>query len=585
MLFGAERVKKIDNTHVIFYPHNTLSEAGKLKAIAFAEYAASHIQIRSSGKISDVSIQRLLSCVNKDPYAIPALKLILTKCLKDRNYQKIVDDLLPVAKKYPRALRLNLIVTDALLELGKKNEAMLLLEKSLAETDYKTDANTDIRLLSEAIIKLSSIYINLKKIDKGEALWDNVLANEIVAEEFLIRMAAISFYAEFADQGPDGFFAGWSKRRYRRKMEENLLVIEKFLETKHIKNALLLIPLLKIYKRYSMPDRAEKILLSMLLNNPYNSSAMLMLAQFYSTFQRHADAFRAWQVIIDSGRYKNAGRYWKYLTRGKGGEGDFYLELALVALKGGNLKEAVRAFDWFLLLHPDDPEALFKLGITYMRMQNFHKAILRFERVKVFPEADFFRARCYINENRPEKALEALMDAEKTAVKNNRKSFLDENFYTEYAFIADKAGNTEKAEEILKKLLKDAPNDPMLNNFLGYLWSERGDNLDQAEKMINKALAKDSENSAYIDTLAWVLFKKKKFKDALYYIEKALNLEGEIPDAVIAEHAGDIYYALNDINNALKYWQMALEIYSEIIDRKSIVYKINRAKNSKSDQL
>jgi tetratricopeptide (TPR) repeat protein len=585
MLFGAETVKEKDNAHVIFYSQNTTSEAGKIKAEALANYATGYLQIRSDGRFSDSSIQHLLSCVKKAPDAIPALKLLLANWVLDRDYKKIIDNLLPVAEKHPDALRINIIVADALMKLQNNNKAMLLLQNALSKTGYEQSTKPDIRLLIELIAKLSGIYVELEKIDEGEELWDNVLAHKQLREQLLLRMAAAAFFAEFADQGPDGFFAGWSKRRYRRKLDDNLSVIEQIYDQKHLANALLLLPLLKIYRRYSMPNKAENILLSMLLENPYNSSAMLMLAQSYSDFKQYSDSFRAWQVIIDSDRYKNAGRYWKYLTLGRGGEGDFYLELAQAALRGGNLKEAVRAFDWFLLLHPDDPEALFQLGITYMRLRNFTKAILKLERVKVLPEADFFRARCYMNENRPEKALAVMIDAEKTAQKNNRKNFLDDNFYIEYAFIADHTGDSEKAELIIKKLLKKSPDNPMLNNFLGYLWAEHGVNLDQSEKLIHKALEKDTENSAYTDSLAWVLFKKQKFKDALYYIEKALELEGDIPDAVIADHAGDIYHALNDKKNALKYWKIALAIYSENINRKSITDKIDQLRNSNFDNL
>lgn len=585
MLSAAGLVKESDNAHVVFYTQNTLSEDGKVKAEAIANFATGYMQIRENGKFTDTSMLHLLECVKSDPYAIAALKLLLAKWTLDGESQKLIDNLLPIAEKHPDALRLNLIVADSMVKLKKDQDALNLLHKSLMTIKMATNENTDSRLLSEAVTKLSGIYAGLKKIDPGEELWDEVLENKELADELLIRISAAAFFAEFADQGPDGFFAGWSKRRYRRKLDENLAAIEKICEEDHVANALLLTPLLKIFHRYAMPERAEKILLNMLLENPYNSSAMLMLAQTYADFERYSDALRAWQVIIDSGHYKNAGRYWKYLTRGRGGEGDFYLELAQSALRGGDLEEAARAFDWFLLLNPDDPEALFQLGVTYMRMQDYTRAILKFERVKVLPEADFFRARCYLNENRNEKALEALMDAEKTAVNNNRQSFLDNNFYMEYAFIADQAGNFKKAEDVLKKLLAESQDNPMLNNFLGYLWAEKGVNLDEAEKLIHKALEKNPESPAYLDSMAWILFKKKKFKDALSYINKALEFEGEIPDAVIADHAGDIYYALKDRNNALKYWKLALEIYSENIDRKAIVDKIDQASNSDFSKL
>lgn len=581
----ADLVEENENAHVIFYPHNILSEDGITKAEALANFACGYLQIRTTGQFPETSIQHLLECVKKDPFAIPALKLLVAKWTLDYNYQQIIESLLPIADKHPEALRLNIIVADTYIKQKKLEQAMQILQRSLSATGYITNENNDISLLGEAITKLSGIYAELKKIDEGEDLWDQVLAKKELSDQLLIRLSAAAFFSEFSDQGPDGFFAGWSKRRYRKKLDENLLIIEGICEKKDFTNALLLLPLLKIYQRYSMPDRAERILLNMLLENPGNSSAMLMLAQSYADFKNYADSFRAWQSIIDSGRYNSAGRYWKYLTRGSGGEGDFYLELARVALSGGDLQEAARAYDWFLLLNPDDPEALFQLGITYMRMEDYTKAIFKFERVKVLPEADFFRAKCYLNEDRIEKALEALIDAEKTALKNHRENFLDSNFYMEYAFVADRAGDFKKAEMILKKLLEESGENPMLNNFLGYIWAEKGTNLDQAEKLIKGALAQEPENPAYLDSLAWVLFKKKNFPDALYYIKKALDLEGDIPDAVIADHAGDIFFSVKDTMNALKYWKMALEIYSEYIDRKAIMEKIDQARNSDFSKL
>ena len=49
-----------------------------------------------------------------------------------------------------------------------------------------------------------------------------------------------------------------------------------------------------------------------------------------------------------------------------------------------------------------------------------------------------------------------------------------------------------------------------MNNDLGYLYAEQGKNLEKAETMIRKAVADEPENSAYLDSLGWVLFKRGK---------------------------------------------------------------------------
>ena len=54
-----------------------------------------------------------------------------------------------------------------------------------------------------------------------------------------------------------------------------------------------------------------------------------------------------------------------------------------------------------------------------------------------------------------------------------------------------------------------------MNNDLGYLYAEQGKNLEKAEAMIRKAVADEPENSAYLDSLGWVLFKRGKAKEAI----------------------------------------------------------------------
>src|SRR5581483_6554547 len=91
-----------------------------------------------------------------------------------------------------------------------------------------------------------------------------------------------------------------------------------------------------------------------------------------------------------------------------------------------------------------------------------------------------------------------------------------------------------KAEEQLQLMLKSDPNDASANNDLAYVWADQGKNLEEAERMIRKAMALDAEqrkdvtegdgNAAYLDTLGWVLFRRGQFKEARGWLEKASTL-------------------------------------------------------------
>jgi tetratricopeptide (TPR) repeat protein len=132
----------------------------------------------------------------------------------------------------------------------------------------------------------------------------------------------------------------------------------------------------------------------------------------------------------------------------------------------------------------------------------------------------------------------------------------------------------DKAVEHLKALLALEPNNSTFNNDLGYIWADHDQNLDEAERMIRKALDEDrkkrrdrsdlkpdedKDNAAYLDSLGWVLFKKKKFQDAKKYLLEAIK-DKEGQHIEIYDHLGDAHMALGEKGEALAIWKKALEI-------------------------
>jgi Tfp pilus assembly protein PilF len=51
--------------------------------------------------------------------------------------------------------------------------------------------------------------------------------------------------------------------------------------------------------------------------------------------------------------------------------------------------------------------------------------------------------------------------------------------------------------------------------------ADRNIRLYEADKMIRKAVQLEPQNGAYLDSLGWVLYKKKEYKEAKKYLEEA----------------------------------------------------------------
>jgi tetratricopeptide (TPR) repeat protein len=121
------------------------------------------------------------------------------------------------------------------------------------------------------------------------------------------------------------------------------------------------------------------------------------------------------------------------------------------------------------------------------------------------------------------------------------------------------SGEMAKGEAILEEVYKEDPNDPGVNNDLGYLYADQGKNLEQAEKMIRIAVAAEGDNPSYLDSLGWVLFKLGRLEEALEFQKKAVEIPNH-DDSTLLEHLGDIHEALKQPDEARKLWQQALEL-------------------------
>ncbi|MFP2961921.1 tetratricopeptide repeat protein [Myxococcus sp. 1LA] len=95
-------------------------------------------------------------------------------------------------------------------------------------------------------------------------------------------------------------------------------------------------------------------------------------------------------------------------------------------------------------------------------------------------------------------------------------------------------------------------------NFLGYLLAQAGQNLDEAERRVRRALELRPDTGAYLDSLGWVYFRRGDYARAVDALERASMLSPDEP--VILEHLGDAYQRVARMDEAAAAWRRALEV-------------------------
>jgi predicted Zn-dependent protease len=129
-------------------------------------------------------------------------------------------------------------------------------------------------------------------------------------------------------------------------------------------------------------------------------------------------------------------------------------------------------------------------------------------------------------------------------------------FYMSLAEALFRSGNSAEAFRNYDRMLVLEPENVMVLNNYSYYLSLGGEQLDKALEMISVCIRKEPDNTTYLDTFAWVLFKRKEYSKALEPMEKTIRLSKD-PSGEVLEHYGDILFMNNRPEDARKAWEMA----------------------------
>jgi tetratricopeptide (TPR) repeat protein len=247
----------------------------------------------------------------------------------------------------------------------------------------------------------------------------------------------------------------------------------------------------------------------------------------------------------------------------------YYLGFSYLNL--GDFRNAAQYFEKYLKLQRDDTVVLGLMGWCYSLLDEYELALGYYAKaLELEPNLFPLHLECssiLFILNQKEEALQQLRIAELHVENSVEKDFIDS---LALKIRGDLAGAIEKIKEVVTKsdgglyhteLLPDVdpvialsklqrengdseqclltleyafqehPNDFFLGNELAFEYAEQNVHLDKALKLAEQSLKYQPDNSLFLDTKGWILFKMGKKEEAANHIQRALSLNPKCTQA------------------------------------------------------
>ena len=233
-------------------------------------------------------------------------------------------------------------------------------------------------------------------------------------------------------------------------------------------------------------------------------------------------------------------------------------------LQQGHIITALTHFKIALDAEPDRVEDHIRVTQLQLRLKRAPEAAATAQHARTLfpdiPQLTMLTAVALAEAKNHQEALHCFALAERQFL-NSRSASLDAGFYFTYGAAAERAGLPEQASRLLLRSIElDPENSAEALNYLGYMWVDRNQNLEEAGAYIQKALALRPNHPAYLDSLGWWHFKKGQYEDALREIRKALDKIKREDASEVYDHLGDILEKLSKPEEAIAAWKVAVEL-------------------------
>lgn len=330
------------------------------------------------------------------------------------------------------------------------------------------------------------------------------------------------------------------------------------------------------------------------LQNPQEVAPRMMMRaiDFYRRNQQPAAALEPVikQFEDSAAQYADEGDL-PQLSTAADGVAEVLYSMGSIMFAAGVVNDAAIYLQLAAYIKPDMAEAHLALGDAFGQLGQFKRSNIAYENVTPGDELHA-RAQLHIavNYDRMSRTPEALALLDKIAAKNkeNADALITKGdlyrIHGEYEKAVktynqaisrmgeleaadwpvlfargschERLGNWPSARKDLQAALTLKPDQPEVLNYLGYAQLERGENVEEAQAMIARAVEARPNDAQIVDSMGWMLFLKGDYEASLGYMEKAAEL---LPtDATVNDHLGDVYWRLDRKTEARFQWERAL---------------------------
>jgi len=504
-------------------------------------------------KVSSYSSKYLIAnySISKGDYKtvneILNMDLSNTELLKLKFFSNLVSGNFITANKIS-----NLITTDK-----KKNYLYSLPKYILNIKNNKFKENSNISQNNEILFgfknlnNLIDLWFKIKenknKFDLNKGLENITLHELLILENFyknkkLNKIADYIYYNKLLNYNDYLFLAGFYFRE--NNLEKFNEIIENKISNQFNKKLITKNFLLKNDVFSQMP-RLSVILSAKLYNIAINDNKTGDKSKNFQKILLETSIFLCPEM--DVAKYSLAEIY----------SSEKFYDIALEKLS------AISDQSYYLL-----PKNLKELSLKKLFKKTDDYEKLLFKTLEMSPRNEsilYELASYYKSKNEYEKSLKTYEKLIKNFGENDRVLFF-------YASNLDKVNKWKDAKNLFLKLLKKNPKDTYALNYVSYKLALRGEELEYAFNLIKKAVSLEPENGYFLDTIGWVEFKRKNFKNAVFYLEKASSI---LPNSSeVLNHLGDCYFKLGRKKESLYQWKRALKYEEDKIVIKKISQKI-----------
>lgn len=512
---------------------------------------------------SDRSIAHLEKVLTFDDYS-PAVHMHLSsEYLKTGQLKKALLHVEKALAKDPQNIEAHLV-------LGGLYSQEKLFDKAL--THYKEVLKLQPNN-TEAPMYMGSLYTEQKDYKKAEYYFRSLLKNPNYATPHVVH-----YYLgllEIEHNGSKGYVS--AEKAFRKSLE---------IKADYEDAAM---SLAKLYLQQRNPNKALSFCYEFQKTNPFNQNVADLIAQ----------------ILIEQGNTDQAYQQLEYIAGHTQDSLEVQMKMAMLLIEQKHLHQAAAKLKDIISKYPNLDSARYYLAAIYQEIGATDNAVIEYMQVPptsphfseaVVQAANILKSLGKLNQalDVTEKGLKlkgeipqiytlyaSLLDAKSDYLgalrileKGLSKFAQNAGLLFQYAITLDRLGKKEGMIAQLKKVLELDPEHVDSMSYLAFSFAELNEHLTEAEGLARRAFALQPTNGYVADTLGWVLFKQKKFSEAIHILEKAYSYESS--ESIIAEHLADAYLMESMTEKAQKMYDKAAVLTTDETKARQIRSKLQK---------